>query len=53
MKEFLKKQQYRLISLGSFLFVLLVWQLCTDVFHLISPMMLPSPAKIMETLIYI
>ena len=52
MKQFLKKQKYHLISIGSFLFVLLVWELCTDVLHLISPMMLPSPAKIFSTLVY-
>ena len=52
MKQFLKKQKYHLISIGSFLFVLLVWELCTDVLHLISPMMLPSPAKIFSTFVY-
>ena len=48
----MKKQKYHLISIGSFLFVLLVWELCTDVLHLISPMMLPSPAKIFSTFVY-
>ena len=52
MKEFLKKHKYKLISVCSFLFVLLVWQLVTDVFHLVSPVMLPSPAKILDTLWY-
>lgn len=51
-KQFLEKQKYHLISAGSFLFVLLIWELCTDVLHVISPMMLPSPAKILQTLIY-
>ena len=51
-KDFLYKHKYPLISVCSFLFVLLVWELITDVFHVINPMMLPSPAKIFETLIY-
>ena len=52
MKQFLQKHKYKLISVCSFLFVLLVWELVTDVFHAISPLMLPSPAKILETFIY-
>ncbi|EJW92381.1 taurine ABC transporter, permease protein, partial [gut metagenome] len=52
MKEFGKKHKYTLISIASFATVLLIWELVTDVFHLISPLMLPSPAKIFETLIY-
>ena len=51
-KHFLQKYKYPLISVCSFLFVLLVWELITDVFHVINPMMLPSPAKIFETLVY-
>ncbi|MEG0178254.1 MAG: ABC transporter permease [Oscillospiraceae bacterium] len=52
MKNFLKKYKYKLISVGSFLSVLLLWELVTDVFHLVSPMMLPSPAKVLDTFIY-
>ena len=42
MKGFFEKNKYRLISLCS----------VTDVFHLISPMMLPAPGKVLETFIY-
>lgn len=52
MKHFLQKYKYSLISVCSFLFVLLVWQMVTDVFHLVSPVMLPSPSRILSTLIY-
>lgn len=52
MKGFFEKYKYKLISACSFLFVLLVWQMVTDVFHLVSPVMLPSPAKILGTLWY-
>lgn len=51
-QNFLQKHKYHLISAASFVFVLLIWELCTDVLHLISPMMLPSPAKILDTLMY-
>lgn len=52
MKELFQKYKFQLISVCSFLFVLLVWQLVTDVFHLVSPVMLPSPTKILNTLWY-
>lgn len=52
MKEFFQKYKYKLISVCSFLSVLLIWQLVTDVFHLVSPVMLPSPTKILDTFWY-
>ena len=52
MKQFLHKYKYILISVCSFLFVLVVWQLVTDVFHMVSAVMLPSPTKILETFVY-
>ena len=48
MKLFLQKHKYKWISACSFLFVLLVWQIVTDVFHLVSPVMLPKPCKNLE-----
>jgi len=51
-QNFFKKHKYSLISICSFVVVLLIWELCTDVLHLVSAMMLPSPAKILETFLY-
>ena len=51
-QNFFQKHKYHLISAASFVVVLLIWELCTDVLHLISPMMLPSPAKILDTFLY-
>lgn len=52
MKAFFKKYRYQWVSACSFLTVLLIWQLATDVFHLVSPVMLPSPSKILDTFWY-
>ena len=52
MKPFLQKHKYKFISVASFLVVLGIWELATDVLHLISPLMLPSPAKIFATFAY-
>lgn len=52
MKQFAQKHKFKFISACSFLAVLLIWELATDVLHLISPLMLPSPAKILNTLVY-
>lgn len=52
MKQFCQKHKYKLVSFCSFLSVLLIWQLVTDVFHWVSPMMLPSPTKVFDTLVY-
>ena len=52
MKGFFEKNKYRLMSLCSVAGALLIWELVTDVFHLISPMMLPAPGKVLETFIY-
>ena len=47
-----RKINYTLVSICSFLAVIVFWQLITDVFHLISPMMLPSPVKVIQTFYY-
>lgn len=52
MKGILAKYKYRLVSVCSVIAVLCIWEMVTDVFHLISPMMLPSPAKVLSTFIY-
>lgn len=52
MKSFFETYKYKLISACSFLLVLLVWQMATDVFCLVSPVMLPSPTKILGTFWY-
>lgn len=52
MLDRLKKNKYTLISISSFLVVFIIWEIATDVLHLISPMMLPSPIKILDTFIY-
>lgn len=44
--------KYRIISICSFLAVILMWELITDVFHIVSPLMLPSPLKVLKTFIY-
>lgn len=43
---------YTLVSICSFISVILIWELVTDVFHIVSPMMLPSPIKVMQTFWY-
>jgi len=43
---------YLLISCISFLTVLAIWELITDVFHVVSPLILPSPVKVLNTFIY-
>ena len=52
MKEIIAKYKYRLISVCSVVAVLFIWEMATDILHLISPMMLPSPAKVFHTFIY-
>lgn len=52
MKGILAKYKYRLVSVCSVIVVLCIWEMATDVLHLISPMMLPSPAKVLDTFIY-
>ena len=44
--------KYRILSVLSVITVLFIWELVTDILHLISPMMLPSPAKVLNTFIY-
>ena len=52
MKPFFSKHKYTVISACSFVFVLFIWQLVTDILHLVSPVMLPSPTTIVETFWY-
>lgn len=52
MKKKTTHMKYTIISFCSFAAVILLWELITDVFHLVSPMMLPSPAKVLQTFIY-
>lgn len=44
--------KYMLLSLCSVALVLTVWQLVTDVFEIVSPFMLPSPIKVLNTFVY-
>ena len=46
------KQRYKIISVLSVLSVLLIWYLLTDALKIVSPFMLPSPIKVLETFIY-
>lgn len=52
MKKEKAKYKYWLMSACSVLTVFLIWELATDILHLISPMMLPSPAKVLNTFLY-
>lgn len=52
MKKKKRSMKYTMISIGSILSVLLLWICVTDVFHIVSPMMLPSPIKVFESFIY-
>lgn len=52
MKGTLAKYKYRLASVCSVIVVLCIWEMATDGLHLISPMMLPNPAKVFSTFIY-
>lgn len=46
------KHRYKFISAASVATVLLIWFAVTDVFHVVSPFMLPSPLKVLETFTY-
>lgn len=52
MKEKREKQKYLVISVISLAVFLLVWELFTDVMHLLPEKKLPSPATIIETFLY-
>lgn len=52
MKKKSRSLKYTLISICSVVVVLTAWQLVTDVLHIVSPFMLPSPAKVLDTFIY-
>lgn len=44
-----KSIKYKLISALSFAIFLIVWQICTDVLHLMPSYSLPSPVKVFQT----
>lgn len=48
----LTRNTLRIISVVSFLTVLLIWYLVTDILKLVSPLMLPSPVKVFHTFVY-
>lgn len=52
MRKLLENYKYRIISFCSVITVIFIWEMATDVFHMISPMMLPSPAKVYQTFLY-
>lgn len=52
MKKKERKYKYTIISVCSVAFVLFIWELVTDITGAVSPMMLPSPMKVLETFGY-
>lgn len=44
-----KYTKLRIISIISIILFILAWQLVTDVFHLVKPYSLPSPAKVLSS----
>lgn len=52
MKKKSEDRKYAIITVVSFLVFLLVWELLTDVFHLIPEKKLPSPVTLIETFVY-
>ena len=52
MKKKTNGLKYKLISICTVVIVLVIWQLVTDVFKIVSPFMLPSPLKVLNTFIY-
>ncbi|MGX6979174.1 ABC transporter permease [Vagococcus elongatus] len=52
MKILFKKNKYRLISLLSLLVVIFIWIFVTDISHAVSPLILPSPIKVIQTFVY-
>ena len=52
MKKESKNLKYSLISISSVVVVITIWQLLTDVLHIVSPFMLPSPLKVYDTFVY-
>lgn len=45
------KTKYKIISILSLILFLVIWELITDVFHLMPKYVLPSPVKIIEVFI--
>lgn len=52
MKKNSKSLKFKILSVCSVVIVLIIWQLVTDVFQIVSPFMLPSPLKVLETFMY-
>lgn len=52
MKNKTKSLKYKLISICTVIFALILWQLLTDVFKVVSPFMLPSPLRVLNTFIF-
>lgn len=52
MKERFSIYKYKMISVCSVAGVIILWWLVTDILGLVSPMMLPSPEKVLNTFIY-
>lgn len=52
MKETFSIYKYKMISVCSVIGVIVLWWLVTDILGLVSPMMLPSPEKVLNTFIY-
>ena len=44
--------KYKLISIFTVVIVITIWELVTDVLKIVSPFMLPSPLKVLNTFIY-
>lgn len=51
-KEKIENKKYLIISIISLIVFVLVWEVLTDVLHLIPEKKLPSPRKIIEVFIY-
>lgn len=48
-KKLMSNLKYLLISAGSILFVIFIWYLCINVFHLKSELVFPGPIKVFHT----
>ena len=52
MKKKSRDLKYKLISIFTVVIVITIWELVTDVLKIVSPFMLPSPLKVLNTFIY-
>lgn len=46
-----KSWKFYLISVITILFILVIWELCTDILHMVSARALPSPIAVVKTFI--